>query len=152
MIYLPNTQVWTNLAYVHSSITLCLTWLPSGRSLILLLVLLRILLATLGPPGHPRTLMDPRHPRSVNMSKSPSCGLPKLGPPSKGLSSGNQTWLAGKSSVNGSLNRKITDKCSIFHCHVWLPAGNVFFSGESYWNAWFSGTRISGNLHVLMLV
>ena len=121
MIYLPQTQVWTNFAYVHSSITLCLTWLPSGRGLILLLVLLGILLATLGPPGPSWTLMDPRHPRSFNMSKSPSWGLPKLGLPSKGLPSGNQTWLAGKSPVNGSFNRKISDQWSIFHGHVWLP-------------------------------
>ena len=34
---------------------------------------------------------------------------------------GNQTWQAGKSPMNGTFNRKITDKWSIFHlhCHEW---------------------------------
>ena len=32
--------------------------------------------------------------------------------------SGNQTWLAGKSPMNGGVNRTITYKWSIFHCHV----------------------------------
>ena len=35
------------------------------------------------------------------------------------IPSGNQTW-----QWKGSFNRKITDKCSIFHCHVWLPEGS----------------------------
>ena len=30
----------------------------------------------------------------------------------------NQTWLAGKSLINGGFDRKITDKWSIFNCHV----------------------------------
>ena len=38
--------------------------------------------------------------------------------------SGNQTWLAGKSPIYGGFYRKITDKWSIFHCHVWLPEGS----------------------------
>ena len=28
-----------------------------------------------------------------------------------------------KSSGNGGFHRNITDKCSIFNCHVWLPEG-----------------------------
>ena len=39
------------------------------------------------------------------------------------IPSGNQSWLAGKSSMNGGFNRKRTYKCFIFYCHVWLPEG-----------------------------
>ena len=35
----------------------------------------------------------------------------------------HQTWL-GKSTLNGDFKRKITDKWSIFHCHVWVPEGS----------------------------
>ena len=31
----------------------------------------------------------------------------------------------GESPINGGFSRKITDKCPIFHCHVWLPEGNL---------------------------
>ena len=43
----------------------------------------------------------------------------------KELPSGDQTWLAGKSLINGGFKRKLTDKWSIFHCHVWLPEGMI---------------------------
>ena len=33
----------------------------------------------------------------------------------------------GKSHTNGGFNRKITDKWSMLHCHVWLPEG-IFHS------------------------
>ena len=36
----------------------------------------------------------------------------------------------GKSNVNGGLNGKLTDKWWIFHCHVWLPEGIWFYSGD----------------------
>ena len=32
----------------------------------------------------------------------------------------HQTWLAVKSPTNAIFSRKVTDKGSIFHCHVWL--------------------------------
>ena len=41
------------------------------------------------------------------------------------LPSGNQTWLAGKSSMNGVFIRKIIEKWSTFHCHVWLREGKI---------------------------
>ena len=40
------------------------------------------------------------------------------------LVSWNQTWIAGKSSINGGLMRKsLNSKWWIFHCNVWLPEG-----------------------------
>jgi len=34
------------------------------------------------------------------------------------LTSGNQTWLAGKIPIDGSFTGKIIDELVIFHCHV----------------------------------
>ena len=48
-------------------------------------------------------------------------------PSEKCIPSGNQTWLAGKSPINGGFNRKITYRWSIVHCHVWLPEGMCNF-------------------------
>ena len=41
----------------------------------------------------------------------------------KRIPSGNRTWLAGKSPMSGSVDRKLSYKWYIFHCHVWLAEG-----------------------------
>ena len=53
----------------------------------------------------------------------------------------HQTWLAGKSPTEWRfLARNITEKWSIFHCHVWLPEGkwfiDVYSPSSSPFNWW----------------
>ena len=69
----------------------------------------------------------------------------KFNPLSFHVPFGNQTWLAGKSHVNGTFNGKIILKWSIliFHCHVWLPEGNPI---------WFIGIPRDSSIYQMILI
>ena len=51
----------------------------------------------------------------------------------------------GKSPWNGGFNRKLTDKWSIFHCHVWLIIGGYpIVWDKEFWSSFTSSCWLSG--------
>ena len=68
-------------------------------------------------------LLERRWGLGVQLEIGYVMGIYILGFPKLWISSSNQTWLAGKSTIYRWFPREHLHSMGIFYCHVWLPEG-----------------------------